>query len=160
MAFSPPPPSTNTAAGFPAGPSASDTSPPASPELEGRDSPDLPLTMSASTVLMSLPRDATAALAEAGSFAQEKVVLRFKPVGGTAPPLRQEQWKLLSSLKFERVVILLRSKLKVKETDSVFLYVNSTFAPALDEVIGNLWTCFKDSSNQLNISYSMTPAFG
>ncbi|KAK3692292.1 ubiquitin-related domain-containing protein [Podospora appendiculata] len=160
MAFSPPPPSSNTAAGSPAGPSTSDTSPPASPELEERDSPDLPLTMSASTVLMSLPRDATAALADAGSFPQEWVVLRFKPVGGSAPPLRQEQFKLPSHQKFERVVVLLRNKLKVKETDSVFLYINSTFAPALDEVIGNLWMCFKDSSNQLNVSYSMTPAFG
>ena len=73
------------------------------------------------------------------------------------------------------------------EMDSVFLYVNSTFAPALDEVVGNLhrvserftsisigerrggrigaftdvWVkCFKDSKDQLIVSYSMTPAFG
>jgi ubiquitin-like protein ATG12 len=29
--------------------------------------------------------------------------------------------------------------LKVAENESVFLYINSTFAPALDEVVGNLW---------------------
>ncbi|KAK1759623.1 ubiquitin-like autophagy protein Apg12-domain-containing protein [Echria macrotheca] len=132
---------------------------PASPVLEGRESPDLPLTMTASTVLMSLPRDATAALASAGGFPQERVIVRFRPVG-SAPPLRREMLKVGSSHTFGFVVEYLRKTLKVQETESVFLYINSTFAPALDEVVGNLWTCFKDSNQALNISYSMTPAFG
>ncbi|AEO64163.1 uncharacterized protein THITE_2034879, partial [Thermothielavioides terrestris NRRL 8126] len=136
---------------------------PASPVLEGRDSPDLPLTMTASTVLQALPRDATAALAEAvaaaASFPQEKVVVRFKPVG-SAPPVRRELVKVASAHKFESVVAYLRKTLRVAETENVFLYVNSTFAPALDEVVGNLWRCFKDSNDHLNVSYSMTPAFG
>jgi ubiquitin-like protein ATG12 len=155
-----------------------DTSAPASPVLEGRDSPDLPLTMTASTVLMTLPRDATAALAAAGAFPQEKIVVRFKPVG-SAPPIRRDLVKVASAHKFESVVAYLRKTLKVGETESVFLYVNSTFAPALDEVVGNLWRvgffcdlwasglpgadmaqCFKDSHDHLNVSYSITPAFG
>ncbi|KAL2260587.1 hypothetical protein VTK26DRAFT_5351 [Humicola hyalothermophila] len=131
----------------------------ASPVLEGRDSPDLPLTMTASTVLMTLPRDATAALTAAGAFPQEKIVVRFKPVG-SAPPIRRELVKVASAHKFESVVAYLRKTLRVADTESVFLYVNSTFAPALDEVVGNLWRCFKDSNNQLNVSYSITPAFG
>lgn len=117
---------------------AAESSPPASPVLEGRDSPDLPLTMTASTVLMALPRDASAALAAAGGFPQEKVVVRFKPVG-SAPPIRRELVKVASAHKFESVVAYLRKTLKVTDTESVFLYVNSTFAPALDEIVGNLW---------------------
>ena len=113
-------------------------SPPASPVLDGRASPDLPLTMSASTVLMTLPRDATAALAAAGGFPQEKVVVRFRPVGA-APTIPKLVVKVGSAQKFESVVAHLRNKLKVRDSDSVFLYVNSTFAPALDEVVGNLW---------------------
>jgi hypothetical protein len=35
-------------------------------------------------------------------------------------------------------VIYLRKKLRCKETDSVFLYINSAFAPSLDEIVGNL----------------------
>ncbi|KAL2168137.1 hypothetical protein VTG60DRAFT_352 [Thermothelomyces hinnuleus] len=136
------------------GPSA-----PESPILEGRDSPDLPLTMTASTMLMALPRDSTAALAAAGGFPHEKVVVRFKPVG-SAPPIRRDLVKVQSTHKFENVVAYLRRTLKIAEAESVFLYVNSTFAPALDEVVGNLWTCFKDSSGHLNVSYSVTPAFG
>ncbi|KAK3350034.1 ubiquitin-like autophagy protein Apg12-domain-containing protein [Lasiosphaeria hispida] len=151
-------PSSNAAAS-PAARASLDVSSPASPE--GRDSPDLPLTMSASTVLMSLPRDATAALAAAGAFPQEKVVLRFKPVGSAPPlPVRRELARVVSTYKFEFVVTHLRKILKVQDTESVFLYINSTFAPALDEVVGNLWRCFKDSNNQLNVAYSITPAFG
>ncbi|KAM7188612.1 Ubiquitin-like autophagy protein Apg12 domain containing protein [Naviculisporaceae sp. PSN 640] len=130
-----------------------------SPVLESRDSPDLPLTMTASTVLMALPRNASEALAAAGEFPQEKVVVRFKPVGA-APALRREVVKVLSTNKFEAIVAYLRKALKVQDTESVFLYINNTFAPALDEVVGNLWRCFKDSENKLIISYSTTPAFG
>jgi len=118
--------------------STSVNSPPASPVLEGHESPDLPLTMTASTILATLPRDATAALAAASTFPQEKIIVRFKPVG-SAPPIRRELVKVGTTHKFEFVVAYLRKTLHVAETDSVFLYVNSTFAPALDEVVGNLW---------------------
>jgi ubiquitin-like protein ATG12 len=94
--------------------------------------------MTASTMLMSLPRDATAALAAAGGFPQEKVVVRFRAVG-SSPPLRRDVVRVTSTHKFEAVVAHLRKTLKVQETESVFLYINSTFAPALDEVVGNLW---------------------
>ncbi|KAK0641114.1 ubiquitin-like autophagy protein Apg12-domain-containing protein [Cercophora newfieldiana] len=151
-------PPRNTASSPVAAPS-SNNSPPASPVLEGRDSPDLPLTMTASTMLISLPHDATAALAAAGGFPQEQVVVRFRAVGA-APPLRRDVVKVTSTHKFETIVAHLRKTLKVQETGSVFLYINNTFAPALDEVVGNLWRCFKDSNGHLNVSYSMTPAFG
>ncbi|CAK7215317.1 Ubiquitin-like protein [Sporothrix eucalyptigena] len=125
---------------------------------------DLPLTMTASTVLLNLPRDATAALATAGRFAKDKVIVRFKPVG-SAPPLSAAggadvRRKITATQKFEVVVAFVRRALKVQESESVFLYINSSFAPALDEVVGNLHQCFKDSHDQLNVSYSLTPAFG
>src|SRR2546430_12870587 len=85
----------------------------------------------------SLPRDATAALAGAGEFPQEKVVVRFKAVG-SAPLVKRDVCKVSSSQKFETVVSYLRRVLRARDTDSVFLYVNSSFAPALDEIVGNL----------------------
>lgn len=99
-------------------------------------------------------------------------------------PPRRERSTISATSRFEAVVAYLRRTLKVAESDSLFLYVNSTFAPALDEVVGNLWRvgllvayccddmgdseanfafhgqCFKDSNDQLNVGYSMTPAFG
>lgn len=143
-ASSPPAPAQGSAAaaagsGGPATPDIPEPDRDASPSSS---SPDLPLTMSASLVLTHLPRDAAAALAGVGTtFSQEKVIVRFKPVGGSAPPLpaRRERSTISATSRFEAVVAYLRRTLKVAESDSLFLYVNSTFAPALDEVVGNLW---------------------
>ncbi|KAG6308625.1 hypothetical protein E4U45_008220 [Claviceps purpurea] len=103
----------------------------------------LPLTMTTSVLLADLPRDATAALATAGTFPQEKVVVRFKPVG-SAPSLAQELCKITATRKFEEVVRYLRRKLRCGDSESVFLYVNSAFAPSLDEVVGNLYQVCED----------------
>lgn len=100
-------------------------------------SPDLPLTMTASVHLTELPQDASAALSSAAPFASEKVVVRFKPVGA-APALNKDVCQISAARKFEVVVRFLRKQLRCKDTDSVFLYVNSAFAPSLDEVVGNL----------------------
>ncbi|KAI9743027.1 MAG: Ubiquitin-like protein [Claussenomyces sp. TS43310] len=121
---------------------------------------DLPLTMSASVVLTSLPRDATAALTNAGAFETNKVTVRFKAVG-SAPILRQQLCKITATQRFEQVVTYLRRVLRCGPSDSVFLYVNSTFAPALDEIVGNLHRCFRNhADDHLVVAYSMTPAFG
>ncbi|KAL8305787.1 hypothetical protein RB600_008594 [Gaeumannomyces tritici] len=134
-----------------AGAAAAAASPPSAPEdvadadagaandEDGGGGDDIPLTMTASVMLSQLPRDATAALADAGAFpAGLKVVVRFKPVGGSAPALRQELSKISASQRFDSVVLYLRRRLQVAPTESVFLYINSTFAPALDEIVGNL----------------------
>ncbi|KAG5922575.1 Ubiquitin-like protein [Claviceps africana] len=146
-------------------PAASSTSTPsasasASETLPGDDRGPLPLTMTASVTLADLPHDAAAALASVDGFRPaDKVVVRFKPVGG-APVLAQELCKITAGRRFEEVVRYLRRRLRCGESDSVFLYVNSAFAPSLDEVVGNLHRCFKNAQDQLVIAYSMTPAFG
>ncbi|KAL9619728.1 MAG: hypothetical protein Q9160_005659 [Pyrenula sp. 1 TL-2023] len=99
---------------------------------------DLPQTMSASVVLTSLPKSATQALREAEAVDDRKVEVRFTPLPN-APRLRQSRFKVSASQKFETVVNFLRKKLDCKPQDSVFLYVNSVFAPGLDEGVGNLW---------------------
>jgi len=123
-------------------------------------SPEIPLTMAASVVLTALPQDASAALATAGEFDQDKVVVRFKPVGGAPQLARNSVRKISAYQKFEAVVAHLRKALRLAPTEGLFLYVNSAFAPALDEVVGNLHRCFKDSNGQLVVVYSITPAFG
>ncbi|KAF7858815.1 hypothetical protein EAF04_008858 [Stromatinia cepivora] len=126
-------------------------------------SPTLPLTMTSSLLLTNLPRDSSSALEHAFSFPTAKITVRFQPIG-SAPILQRPVSKISSSQRFETVVAYLRRVLKLDrkggEGESVFLYVNSCFAPALDEVVGNLHRCFKDSKDQLIVTYSMTPAFG
>jgi len=107
----------------------------------------LPLDMASSIMLTQLPRDAASALASAGEFPSAKVAVRFKAVG-SAPTLRLQVCKISSTQRFEQVVSYLRRTLKVGQMDSVFLYINSSFAPALDEIVGNLHRvgdfCFAD----------------
>ncbi|KAK4956992.1 Ubiquitin-like protein [Elasticomyces elasticus] len=119
---------------------------------------DLPLTMAASVILDQLPQDAQKALEHAGELAQAKVTILFRPLPST-PRLRTDKFKISSTQRFEAVVRFLRRKLALQEHESVFCYVNSVFAPALDEGVGNLWRCFK-TGDELVVSYSITPAYG
>lgn len=98
---------------------------------------DLPLTLASSMILTSLPRDTATALRNAGEFPTPKVTVRFVAIG-SAPALRQKVCRISSAQRFEQVVSYLRRTLKVGPVESVFLYVNSSFAPALDEIVGNL----------------------
>ncbi|KAJ5905833.1 uncharacterized protein N7473_002749 [Penicillium subrubescens] len=119
---------------------------------------DLPMNMTASVMLTGLPRDAHQALADVEAIDAGKVTVRFQPLP-SAPILKNRVFKISASQKFETVVNFLRKKLDCKATDSVFCYVNSVFAPGLDEGVGGLWRCFK-TDDQLIVAYSMTPAFG
>ncbi|TQN72942.1 Ubiquitin-like protein ATG12 [Colletotrichum shisoi] len=122
-------------------------------------SPEIPLTMSASAILTAQPPDVASALTSAGEYPSDKVVVKFKAVGN-APLLARGVAKISSTQTFHTVIWYLRKRLKLQESDSVFCYVNDSFAPSLDEIVGNLHNCFKDSSGQLVISYAMNPAFG
>lgn len=53
--------------------------------------------------------------------------------------LRQPRFKCSSAQNFGSIVRFLRKKLAVKEHEGVYCYVNSVFAPGLDEGVGNLW---------------------
>lgn len=137
------------------------TSPaPAAAIEEDEHDPDLPLTMTASVVLTQLPIDATAALQEAGAFPKPKVTIRFTPLP-SSPQLRNPICRISSTARFETVLLYLRRVLKVGPEKGVWCYVNSVFAPGMDEVVGNLHRCFRNQSDdQLVVAYSLTPAFG
>ncbi|KAJ5168576.1 Ubiquitin-like protein ATG12, partial [Penicillium canariense] len=105
---------------------------------------DLPMNMTASVMLTGLPRDAHRALADVEAIDAGK--------GRTSSHLpsasnlsRRPRFSRTGSSKsahrknFETVVKFLRKKLDCKDTDSVFCYVNSVFAPGLDEGVGGLW---------------------
>ncbi|POS82189.1 hypothetical protein EPUL_005687, partial [Erysiphe pulchra] len=108
-------------------------------------SPTLAITLASSSHLTHLPIDVTNALSTIGEFPKKKVTVYFTPVG-SAPTLRQNVrsrelrtvFKNTSTQRFEVVVSYLRRTLRITENESIFVYVNSSFAPALDEVVGNL----------------------
>ena len=66
------------------------------------------------------------------------VSVRFQPIG-SAPILKQKVFKISASSRFSVVLNFLRKKVGVREGDGLFLYINSVFAPGLDEGVGNLF---------------------
>ncbi|KAF1956879.1 ubiquitin-like protein ATG12 [Byssothecium circinans] len=134
---------------------------PASPEEripEDDDNAEAPLTMAASVVLTNLPKDASKVLETAGNLGVEKVTIRLQPIG-SAPQLKQRVFKISANQRFEVIVRSLRKKLGVKEHESVFCYIGNVFSPALDEVVANLWRCFKQGE-ELVVGYALSPSFG
>lgn len=131
----------------------------------GHNEPDLPLSMSTSTLLhpSNLPSTTAQALQQIHETLDppsQKVTIRFQPLpGAPAPNPKWAAVKVSASQKFESVVSFLRKKLGVKGENGLFVYVNKVFAPGLDEGVGGLWRCFK-IDDELKVSYSLAPAFG
>ncbi|KAF3905309.1 hypothetical protein ABW21_db0209864 [Orbilia brochopaga] len=148
------------------------------PDSDDDDSLAPPITLSASVMLTNIPRDSRVALANAFVPSTAKVTIRLLSVGST-PSLKKNVFTLTASKKFSVVVNFLRNKLKLNgppaatspsssgnitaqpnnNGQSLFVYVNSTFAPSLDEEVGNLFRCFK-REEELVVNYCLTPAFG
>ncbi|KAK9239296.1 ubiquitin-like autophagy protein Apg12-domain-containing protein [Lipomyces kononenkoae] len=120
--------------------------------------PEEKVTMAASVVLTLLPTDATGALDVYAHPAPRKVGIKFRAIG-SAPILSHPVARITASQRFEVVVRFLRRQLKCKDTDPLFVYINSTFAPALDQEVGYLHDCFKIDGH-LHVSYCNTAAFG
>ncbi|KAJ7108478.1 ubiquitin-like autophagy protein Apg12-domain-containing protein [Mycena epipterygia] len=90
------------------------------------------------------------------------VIMRFMPVGNT-PVLSPNVFRLPAASLFQVVVRSLRKKLGMKQGEPLFTYINFAFAPAPDEVLGNLFNSFGTpvgGTRQLIVHYSSTPAWG
>lgn len=129
-----------------------------------RREPDLPLSMSTSTLLQpsNLPSTTAAALQQVYEALDKprKITVRFQPLPGAAAP--NAKWvavKVSANQNFGSVVNFLRKKLGITNDNGLFVYVNKVFAPGLDEGVGNLWNSFK-IDDELKVSYSYAPAFG
>ncbi|CAB4385053.1 unnamed protein product [Rhizophagus irregularis] len=87
-----------------------------------------------------------------------KVIVRFRAIGN-APILKQNLYKINASNKFQAVIQFLRRELNYKASDPLFLYINSAFSPAPDEIVANLVKCF-NTDGHLIINYCTSAAWG
>ncbi|ORZ16912.1 ubiquitin-like autophagy protein Apg12-domain-containing protein [Absidia repens] len=87
-----------------------------------------------------------------------KVIVRFAAIGN-APILKQSYYKITASNKFQTVIQFLRKELRYQGSDPLFLYINSAFSPAPDEIVSNLYKCF-GTGGHLIINYCTTAAWG
>lgn len=86
---------------------------------------------------------------------QEKVQIKFMPIGSIATMV-PTVFKISSSQPFSMVLSFLKKKLKIQD---VYCYINNSFAPNPQQVIGDLWQQFK-INDELIVSYCGTVAFG
>lgn len=138
------------------------------------DAAQAPLfTLSASTVLSTLPTSATTILdhysapllaspsspsPSSSAPGPSKVTIRVRPIGA-APSLKQSTYRIAGSQEFHVLVRFLRKQLKCRPHETLFCYVNQSFAPALDEPLANLHANFAVDGH-LQVSYCYTVAFG
>ncbi|GAA5883855.1 hypothetical protein JCM16303_007416 [Sporobolomyces ruberrimus] len=87
-----------------------------------------------------------------------KIIVRFKATGN-APIMKQNLFKITASHKFQAVHGFLRSQLQLKPSDPLFLYINSAFAPAPDDLVSSLLASY-GTEGQLIVNYSSTQAWG
>ena len=87
-----------------------------------------------------------------------KVGVLFK-AAGAAPILKSKKWQVETTKTIAWVTHFLRKVLKLNTQESLFVYINQSFAPALDRKIGDLYDCF-ETNGSLVLSYALTPAWG
>ncbi|XP_076059994.1 autophagy-related 12 [Oratosquilla oratoria] len=78
---------------------------------------------------------------------------------GDAPIMKKKKWAVEGEKPVGWVIEFIRKYLKLDANDSLFLYVNQSFAPAPDQIVRNLYDCF-GSDGKLVLHYCKTQAWG
>ncbi|TFJ85898.1 hypothetical protein NSK_002718 [Nannochloropsis salina CCMP1776] len=87
-----------------------------------------------------------------------RVKLQLMAVG-RAPRLTQSKFFVQASEPFRALFPVLRRLLQLKESEALFVFVNSAFAPAPEDKFGDLQKCFS-RGGALIINYSLDEAWG
>lgn len=85
-----------------------------------------------------------------------QVVVLFRATGD-APILKHSKVKISGDQKFGKVIEFLKRQVK---RDTLFVYVNSAFAPSPDERVADLFRNFSTDGKQLVVNYALTMAWG
>lgn len=105
-------------------------------------------------------KESSSATPEAASTPTKttKVDVLLKPAGN-APILKKKRWTVDRHKKIGWISDFIRKFIRTETEDSVFVYVNQSFAPSPDTDIGTLFDCF-GSDGKLVIYYCRTQAWG
>ncbi|CAG0887813.1 unnamed protein product [Darwinula stevensoni] len=88
----------------------------------------------------------------------DKVEILLKPVGD-APIMKLKKFLVEPSRSIAKIIEFIRKYLKLGPSESLFLYVNQSFAPSPDQIIQNLYECF-GSDGKLVLNYCKSQAWG
>lgn len=84
----------------------------------------------------------------------DKIVVKLTSIGN-APMLKQSLFKVSTANQWSHIVLFIQKQLG---TTDLFVYVNSSFCPRLDEPIVNLLDFCTDGT--LVVQYSLSSAWG
>lgn len=90
--------------------------------------------------------------------AETKIDVLLKPAGD-APIMKKKKWAVDRNKRIGWVGEFIKKYLKLTAQDSLFLYVNQSFAPTPDTEIGSIFDCF-GSDGKLVLHYCKTQAWG
>ncbi|KAH9512273.1 Ubiquitin-like protein [Bulinus truncatus] len=82
----------------------------------------------------------------------------LKPAGD-APIMKKKKWTVDRTKKICWVSDFIKKYIKIEPSDSLFLYVNQSYAPSPDTDIGSIFDCF-GSDGKLVLHYCKTQAWG
>lgn len=82
----------------------------------------------------------------------------LKPTGD-APILKVQKFAVRSELAVADLVVNIKKMAKLQDSESLFLYVNQAFAPALDEKLATLYEVYA-INKKLVLHYATTEAWG
>ncbi|KAI9985828.1 hypothetical protein PInf_024601 [Phytophthora infestans] len=92
-----------------------------------------------------------------------KVTLQFVAVG-SAPLMKRTKFTVSGHDQLSVVYKFLRKQLRLKDSESLFVYCNSSFAPSPDQRLSSLFEVLEASSFQVGdvlvLNYSLTQAWG
>uniref|UniRef100_A0A023F421 Ubiquitin-like protein ATG12 n=1 Tax=Triatoma infestans TaxID=30076 RepID=A0A023F421_TRIIF len=89
---------------------------------------------------------------------KEKITVLLKATAN-APIIKKRKWMVEPDRKIGAIIAFVRKYLQLEPSESLFLYVNQTFAPASDQIVKNLYDCF-GTDGTLILHYCKTPAWG
>ncbi|XP_046577688.1 ubiquitin-like protein ATG12 [Haliotis rubra] len=87
-----------------------------------------------------------------------KIDVLLKPAGD-APIMKKKKWAVDRTKRVSWVCEFIRKYIKLDISESLFLYVNQSFAPSPDTDVGVLFDCF-GSDGKLVLHYCRTQAWG
>jgi len=87
-----------------------------------------------------------------------KIDLLLKPTGD-APIMKKRKWAVERCKKMASIIEFMRKYLHFEPHESLFVYVNQSFAPAPDVDVGILFDCF-GTDGKLVLHYCRTQAWG
>ncbi|CDR41044.1 CYFA0S06e00628g1_1 [Cyberlindnera fabianii] len=129
--------------------------------IQNEELPCTKVTLSASVMLSRLPPDSSRVISRATEPNNEKITIRCQAIG-SAPQLTPNIFKISYHQPFATLIKFLTKKLKKKlpnKNDVLYCYVNNSFAPSPDEIVGHLYRHFA-VNRELVVSYCTVVAFG